>query len=177
MFYTNYISIMTKINKFIFIITLIFGLNFAFFVSAAPYYYDVTDYTTTNTNEAIDTDVSPWIDISDPLRDWAGLLLENGWVNAILNKTKITTHNDAEKQTLNLIRNWVNYALSLLGFVALIYLLYHGFLILTAAGDDEQYKKWMKWLRIAATAIAWIWLSWLFVSLIYRLINWFFYWF
>jgi len=29
----------------------------------------------------------------------------------------------------------------MLAFVALVYLLYHGFLIVTAAGDDTQYKK------------------------------------
>jgi len=29
----------------------------------------------------------------------------------------------------------------MIGLIALVYLIYHGFLILTAAGDDTQYKK------------------------------------
>ncbi|MEI7557973.1 MAG: hypothetical protein WCJ45_03990 [bacterium] len=42
---------------------------------------------------------------------------------------------------MDVIKNIVNYALGMVALVALIYLIYHGFLILTAAGDDTQYKK------------------------------------
>lgn len=50
-------------------------------------------------------------------------------------------------------------------------MIYHGVLIITAAGDDAQYKKGMKGIKFAAIAIIGIGLSWIFVSSIFRLIN------
>lgn len=58
----------------------------------------------------------------------------------------------------------------MLGLVALVYLIYHGFLIVTATGDDTQYKKGLKGIKFAAIAIAGIGASWLIVSGIFRLI-------
>jgi len=55
--------------------------------------------------------------------------------------TEIQTHETAKLQTLGIIKNIVNYALGLVSLVALIYLIYHGVLVLTAAGDETQYKK------------------------------------
>jgi hypothetical protein len=57
--------------------------------------------------------------------------------------------------------------LGLLGLVALIYLIYNGFLILTAAGDEAQYKKGLQSVKYAAIALAGIGASWLIVSLIF----------
>jgi len=47
----------------------------------------------------------------------------------------------AQNQTFQIINNFINYALGLLAMIALIYLLYHGFLMVTSAGDEEQYGK------------------------------------
>jgi hypothetical protein len=58
----------------------------------------------------------------------------------------------------------------MLGLVALIYLIYHGFLIVTAAGDDTQYKKGLKGIKFAAIAMVGVGASWLIVSGIFRLI-------
>ena len=55
--------------------------------------------------------------------------------------------------------------------VALVYLIYHGFIMLTAAGDDAQYKKGLKGIKFAAIAIVGIGLSRLIVSGIFRLID------
>lgn len=114
--------------------------------------------------------------ISDPLRDGAYNAIEpQGWGTGTLSGIagigdKISTHQNAQTKTMNVIKNIINYALWTIGLVALVYLLYHGFLILTAAGDDTQYKKWLSGVKFAAIAIAGIWASWFVVSGIFRLI-------
>ncbi len=84
---------------------------------------------------------------------------------------QIDSHTAAKIQTLQIINNMINYALSLLSFVALIYLMYHGFIILTAAGDDSKYKEGLKWIKYALIAIGGIGLSWIFISTIFWVVN------
>jgi hypothetical protein len=84
---------------------------------------------------------------------------------------KISSHENAQNQTLQVIKNLLNYALGMLWLVALIYLIYHGFLIVTAAGDDTQYKKWLSGVKYAAIAIVGIGVSWLVVSWIFWLLD------
>lgn len=112
--------------------------------------------------------------INDPLRDgaynivtpeWTGALSGVVWVN-----DKISTHQNAQSKTMTVIKNIINYALWMVAFVALVYLIYHGFLIVTAAGDDTQYKKWLSWIKFAAIAMIGIGTSWLVVSAIFRLL-------
>jgi hypothetical protein len=88
------------------------------------------------------------------------------------NEDQITSHKEAESQVMQIIKNVINYALWLLSLISLVYLIYHGFLMITAAGDDTQYKKWLKWLKFAAIALAWIWLSWIVISFIFYIIQW-----
>ncbi len=113
--------------------------------------------------------------IDNPLRQWAsnmvapegGTALEGivwAWDN-------IATHDTAQTRVLDVIKNIVNYALGMVALVALIYLIYHGFLILTAAGDDTQYKKGIWGIKFAAIALGGIGISRLLVSMIFRLIN------
>jgi type II secretory pathway component PulL len=45
------------------------------------------------------------------------------------------------------------------------------FQMLTAAGDETKYKKWFTVLKQAALWLVVIWLAWLFVSLIFYIIN------
>jgi hypothetical protein len=66
---------------------------------------------------------------------------------------KITSHQKAKNQTMDVIRNIINYALYFAAFIALVYLIYHGFLVLTAAGDDTQYKKGLSGIKYATIAI------------------------
>lgn len=61
--------------------------------------------------------------------------------NIIGGNNEIGDHMTAQNQTFQIINNFINYALGLLALIALVYLLYHGFLMVTAAGDDEQYTK------------------------------------
>jgi len=117
--------------------------------------------------------------ISDPLRQWAYKIIDADSTNTIsdqelwwiVNPGPIQDHSTAMNSTMTIIKNLINYALWLLSLIALVYLIYHWFLMVTAAWNDTQYKKWVKWLRLAVIALAWIWFSWLIVSFIFWIIN------
>lgn len=130
---------------------------------------------TTDINEAVNTDV--WsTTIWDPIRQWAyQVVSSDDWdytLNWIVDSDdEITQHSTALNRTLGIVNNIINWALGMLSLVALIYLLFHGFIMVTAAGDEAKYKKGLKWIKYAAIAIGWIWLSWFIVSLIFRIIK------
>lgn len=65
---------------------------------------------------------------------------------------------------LKLIQVSINWALWMLSLIALIYMLYCGFLVFSSWTEDKNAQKGKKWITTAATALAWIWLSWLIVS-------------
>ncbi len=113
--------------------------------------------------------------IGDPLRDGAYNIVspvtgtgELAWLTAT--EEKISSHEIAKNKTMKIIKNAINYALWMLTLIALVYLIYHGFLIVTAAGDDTQYKKWIAGAKYAAIAIVGIWASRLIVSMIFWLL-------
>ena len=76
--------------------------------------------------------------IGDPIREGAYQVINaqdsnaNDKIVGVVNN-KISSSQQAQSQTLGLIKSIVNYALGLVSLVALIYLIYHGFIILTAA--------------------------------------------
>ena len=70
-----------------------------------------------------------------------------------------------------LIQIAINRLLWMLAFVALVYMLYNWFLVLTSGSDSKTADKWKKWISTAAIALAWIGLSWLIISAILWLIN------
>ena len=82
------------------------------------------------------------------------------------NNTEIGTHKTALDATMALIQIVINYALAILAFIALVYLIYHGFLMVTASGDDKQFDKGKAGIKTASVALIGIGLSWLVVSLI-----------
>lgn len=111
--------------------------------------------------------------IEDPLRDGAYNITQSGSasrLDVVASDNKISSHQTAQVQTMNIIKSIINYALGMVGLVALVYLIYHGFLILTAAGDETQYKKGLKGIKFAAIAMVGIGASWLIVSAIFWLI-------
>jgi hypothetical protein len=69
------------------------------------------------------------------------------------------------------VKVFINRVLWLLWLIALLVLLYGWFQMVTAAGDDGKYKKWFKILQQAGMWLIFIWLSWLFVSVIFWIIN------
>ena len=107
---------------------------------------------------------------------WAGSL---GMVNAQISEDQPqdTTYNPGwhttlkEDSLLRTIKSFVNRILGLLSLIALVICLWGWFQMLMAAGDENKYKKWFTILKQAGLWLAIIWLAWLFVSLIFRLIN------
>ena len=78
---------------------------------------------------------------------------------------------DQEPKAFRIIRKTINRVLSLLWVIALIFCLIWWFKILTAAGDDAKVKTWWKILKNAAIWLVVIWLSWIMVRFVFRLIT------
>jgi hypothetical protein len=65
----------------------------------------------------------------------------------------------------------INWLLGMLGFIALVYMIYCGFLVFSSWTDDKNASKGKKWIWTAAIALAGIGVSWLIISMILWLIN------
>ena len=87
--------------------------------------------------------------------------------NLIETQQSIETQNDATQRTLQLIHKLINYALSLVSFIALIVLIFAGVQMTTAGGDDGKFKAGSKALKKVVIAIIGIAISWMIVSLIF----------
>ena len=72
---------------------------------------------------------------------------------------------------LDTIKNAINWILGILATIALVVCLYGGFLMVTAAGDEKKYQKWLSVLKYAAIGLAIIGLSWLIVSVIFWFVG------
>ena len=85
----------------------------------------------------------------------------------------ITQGNQIGTDTLisQIIQTAVNWILGMLAMIVLLLLIYGGFQMVTAAGDEEQYGKWFTILKQAAFGLVMIWLAWFIVSLIFFLID------
>jgi hypothetical protein len=108
-------------------------------------------------------------DLDSPIRQWVSDLSK--WVDNIIYSGPITDSASAQQQSLAFASNLINYFLSLVSFIALVYLIYHWYLMVTAAWDKSQFEKWQKWLKYATIAIAWIFLSWFVISMVFRVLE------
>ncbi len=129
----------------------------------------------TNIEATIDTNVGNST-IANPLREWAfHVVHSDDWIYRVEwivdSDSEITKHSTALERTLGIVKRIIHRALWLLSLVALVYILVHGFMMVTAAWDDTKYKKWMKWIKNAAIALWGIWLSRFIISLIFRVIQ------
>jgi len=68
------------------------------------------------------------------------------------------------------IQNFINRVLAILAFIALILLLYWGFMMLIAAGDEEKYSKGFTILKQVSLWLVFIGLARIVVSMIFRVI-------
>lgn len=69
------------------------------------------------------------------------------------------------------IKTFINWTLGMLALVALVILIWGGFQMVTAAGDEAKYKKGFKILQQAAIGLVFIGVSWLIVSVIFWLLG------
>ena len=100
---------------------------------------------------------NPMVNTSDD-GNTANLNLPKAWTNT-------------QDGFINVVKGFVNWSLWILALIALIILLYGGFLMVTSAGDEEKYKKWFTILRHAAIGLILIWVAWFILSLIFWVIN------
>lgn len=130
-----------------------------------------------NTSAAITQDLSKAIDsknITNPLRDGTRFAIESpdkSHILNVINGTTIVWFEQAQNQTLQLIHNIINILLSFTALIVLIYLIFEGYMIVTAGTDEAQYKKALGKLKNAAIAIAGIAVSRFIVSFIFAALN------
>lgn len=82
------------------------------------------------------------------------------------------TEKNTEDSLLHTVRVAINRVLGMLSAVALVLCLYAWFRMMTSGWDSKQYSAAFSILKNAAIWLAIIALSWLIVSLVFRLINW-----
>ena len=98
-----------------------------------------------------------------------GVFTTNEWKNGLNVAANTNTYDS--NGLVPTIKTFINRVLWMLSLIALVICLRGWFQMLTASGDEGKYKKWFTILKQAAIALAVIWLSWLFVTLILYLIN------
>ena len=72
---------------------------------------------------------------------------------------------------LDFVQSWVNWILALLGLITIIILIWGGFQMVTAAGDDGKYKKGFTIVKQAVIGLILIGVSALIVNLIFSFVN------
>ncbi len=72
---------------------------------------------------------------------------------------------------VNVVKGFINWALGILALLALIIVLWGGFKMVTASGNEEQYKSGFTIMKQAAMWLVIIGVAWFIVSLIFFVIN------
>ncbi len=106
------------------------------------------------------------------LRQWAYLPVDDEKVNKAIiaaDWESILDYDSGAFKTFKYIRNIVNYVLWFLWVVALFYLLYHWFIIVTTT-EENKHEDAMKAIKTAAIAIGWIWIAWFIVTFVYYVV-------
>ena len=85
--------------------------------------------------------------------------------------TEILWFEQAQNQTIWLIKNIVNILLWFVSFVVFIFLIYEWYMIVAAGTDEKQYEKAVTRLKNGAIAIWGIALSWTIVSFIFAALD------
>lgn len=76
-----------------------------------------------------------------------------------------------EEKIIDVIKKFINYTLWLLALIALGMLIYGGYMMVTAGGKEDAYKKWLKILQNAGIGLAFIAVSRLLVTFIFYVIG------
>ena len=72
---------------------------------------------------------------------------------------------------LDFINSAINRILALLGLIAIVILIWGGFQMVTAAWDDNKYKKWFTIVKQAVIGLILIGVSALIINLIFSFVN------
>lgn len=117
------------------------------------------------TNDINDVAWEDLQEVDDPFRDGSYGLSE--WLSGIYNEEELTTTGSAWEKTMNYVKWILNYILWIIWLVALWYMILQWFRALTAWSNEEEMSKAMQWIKYAAFALAWVWLSWFVLSIIF----------
>ena len=152
---------MKKISKmWIFLLIMTFILNlFSGILNFTQWFGDGSPRT-----PKMEDDSNPYVDgtWADNIQQWTKIFSEKlDWILHLPQRDEYVT---ALGYALSLIKISVNRILGLLAFVALVYLIYCGALVLFSWSGDKNASKWKKWISTAAIALAWIGLSRLIIS-------------
>lgn len=72
---------------------------------------------------------------------------------------------------LTVVKTAINWVLGMLGLIAFVLLLWGGFNMVTAAGDDKKFGEGLKILKNAGIGFVFIAVSWLLVSMIFWVVS------
>jgi len=114
-------------------------------------------WTTIQASSLIDNAKSPFIDKSDP-----------GAANDV---AVIGTDTQQQDGIVNVVRWVINWVLWIMGLVALMFLIYGWFLMVTSWWEEDKYAKWFTILKHAVVWLILIGTAWFVASLIFWLIN------
>lgn len=78
---------------------------------------------------------------------------------------------DGWDNLLNIIRNFMNWALWFVSLIAFAMLLWGGYKMVASGGDEGAYKEGIKILKNAAIGIAFIAVSWTLITFIFRWVS------
>ena len=110
-----------------------------------------------------------WWEHIEDINQWPKTFTDRLWW--ILHLPQKNEYQTSLGYVLALIQISVNWLLWILSFIALVYMIYCGFLVFSSWSDDKNTAKGKKWISTAAIALAWIGLSWLIISAMIWFIN------
>ncbi len=95
------------------------------------------------------------------------------WANQDISYNPAVSGSNAlqEDSLINTIRSAINRVLRILSLIAVVLCLWGWFKMMTSGWDQKKYQDGLNILKWAAIGLAVIALSWLIVSLIFRVIN------
>ena len=82
-----------------------------------------------------------------------------------------TSNGTASDSFMHVVRNAINWILGMLGLITFVLLLWGGFNMVTAAGDDKKFGEGLKILKNAGIGLLFIAVSWLLVSMLFWVIG------
>ena len=107
---------------------------------------------------------------------FAGITTQNPYVQkADWGETEdvklIWTWTSKEDSFITVVKWAVNWVLGILALIALLYLMWGWFQMVTSGGDDDKYGAWFTILKHGATGLILIGVAWFIISIIFWLVN------
>ncbi len=82
-----------------------------------------------------------------------------------------TSYTSVLSTTMQKIQNFTNWALGLLALICVIYLVYHGVMMLIKFDDDKAQSEALWSIKTVAWVLGGIWLSWMIVSFAFYIVS------